>query len=296
MRQSNAFTLVELLVVIAIIGILVALTLCGVQAARDTSRRVKCQYNLSSLALAIHNYELTHRVLPAGVLNKAGPIENAPVGYHHNWLSRILPHMDQPNVFRAIDWQESVYAIKNLPVRRLSLPLLQCPSDPATADLACTNYAAIHHGQEAPIDESNHGPFVLNRFLSLREITDGLAHTMFLAEKIGDDKDLGWMSGTRATLRNLGSIVQIPAPPATPPLYLSQTDWDQLPPQEQSADLAVWKADPNPQRVGGIGSWHQQSVNAAFGDGATRGIQVNVDPKLLRQWGNRADGELPLSN
>jgi len=77
-RRTNGFTLVELLVVIAIIGILVALLLPAVQAAREAARRSQCQNHLSQLILAVHNYEMAHQVFPPGTINPTGPIVNVP--------------------------------------------------------------------------------------------------------------------------------------------------------------------------------------------------------------------------
>ncbi|MCH8841333.1 MAG: DUF1559 domain-containing protein, partial [Planctomycetes bacterium] len=68
-RSLHGFTLVELLVVIAIIGVLVALLLPAVQAARESARRMSCQNNEKNMALACLNYESTKRVFPPGALN-----------------------------------------------------------------------------------------------------------------------------------------------------------------------------------------------------------------------------------
>src|SRR4051812_27688053 len=88
MRHSRrAFTLVELLVVIAIIGVLVALLLPAVQAAREASRRSSCSNNLKQLSLAMLNYESTFNALPGGS-GRFGCCWGT-------WMVRVLPYMEQ---------------------------------------------------------------------------------------------------------------------------------------------------------------------------------------------------------
>lgn len=201
--KRNAFTLVELLVVIAIIGILVALLLPAVQAAREAARRSHCVNNLRQLVLGVHNYELAYEHLPVGTTNPTGPIKNIPVGDHMSWIARTLPYFGEQNRFAHVDFSKSAYHKANDPVRQTMFELLLCPSYPGY-ETDGSNYAACHHDREAPIDETNNGSFILNRRLTLDDIKDGLSYTFFIGEKQPDAFDLGWISGTSSTLRNAG--------------------------------------------------------------------------------------------
>jgi prepilin-type N-terminal cleavage/methylation domain-containing protein/prepilin-type processing-associated H-X9-DG protein len=203
-RSFAAFTLVELLVVIAIIGILVALLLPAIQASRESARRAMCTNQLGQLIMALHDFEAAHENYPAGTVDAAGPIKNIPVGHHISWIAHILPYIDESPLYNSIDLSLSAYHSKNDRARQASIDVLICPSNPANV-WPYSNYAGCHHDKEAPIDANNSGVFFLNSRITRDDLRDGAAYTLFLGEKLIDDFDLGWLSGTAATLRNAGN-------------------------------------------------------------------------------------------
>ena len=317
-RRRVGFTLVELLVVIAIIGVLVALLLPAVQAAREAARRTSCVNNLSQMIIATHNYEMAMRVYPPGTIDKTGPVQNAPLGYHHNWLEQLLPYMEEKNAWNAVDRTVSVYHAKNGPVVAHQVRILNCPS--SWFGDQNLNYAAVHHEVEAPIDANNNGVFFLNSAVRYDDITDGSAHTAFMGEKLPDAWDIHWLSGTRATLRNMGSALNaldynsgLPKPGSGgfPIDSTMSTDGFYMPDEpaeasevedEMPGDLPIVVDVPLAQRpangpgsplfVGGFGSMHPGGTSMAFGDGSARFVSLSISPAVLSQFGHRADGKL----
>jgi len=152
MRRSG-FTLVELLVVIAIIGILVALLLPAVQAAREAARRMSCGNNLKQLGVALHNYHDTYKVFPPGTINAANssssmqPILDHPLTggtLNHTGHMLILPFMEMQPLHDQINFNicssgfEGSYAgtglrggwpNTNTPLMQILIPTFLCPSD-----------------------------------------------------------------------------------------------------------------------------------------------------------------------
>lgn len=211
-RVQRAFTLVELLVVIAIIGVLVALLLPAVQSAREAARRMSCTNNLKQLGLALHNYHDNHLTFPPLMIYRT-PDPGAP--YHHTWITKILPYMEQMNLYLSMDVTKPAWDVAaGGPMRfaRNQVQTLQCPSDtrlkrPADShEVAFTAYSA-NEGWDwwgdcctlSPPDtwigwypflashpemhgQSFLGVFPNNRSVKMSEVKDGTSNVIALAE------------------------------------------------------------------------------------------------------------------
>ncbi len=270
---ARGFTLVELLVVIAIIGVLLGMSIPAMQNMRELARRSNCGQNLAQLSLALSGYSARNGHYPVGTFASIGPIRSEPVGYHHNWIAGLLPMMDASNVYDAIDPSVSVYASANDEVRKLRIPVLQCPSASDIRDNS-TCYAGIHASTETPIDENNDGLFRLNIPVSDNDITDGLAHTLFVGEKLSPyNEDLGWISGTRSSLRNTGHPINA----------------------ERSRVRGVQSGNQvSPTYVGGLASDHPGGCHLLLGSGQYDFRSASTDLRVLQQLASRADGGIPI--
>src|SRR5687768_17044091 len=130
----KGFTLVELLVVIAIIGVLVALLLPAVQAAREAARRMSCSNNLKQFGIALHNFENTNRQLPAGEISSTA------------YLSphvQMLPFFEQQSLYAMFDMLKGAFDAPNTTPGAIQPPLFLCPTDPRpdrSQAMGWTNY------------------------------------------------------------------------------------------------------------------------------------------------------------
>ena len=142
MKRRRGFTLIELLVVIAIIGVLVALLLPAVQAAREAARRMQCTSNLKQIGIALHSYVAAIGVFPPGyvttidrsVLDACNQDKEnqhgVDLGTGWAWGSMILPYMEQAPLYNSINFNLSVAYHANDTCSLTALSAFLCPSDP----------------------------------------------------------------------------------------------------------------------------------------------------------------------
>ena len=199
------FTLVELLVVIAIIGILVALLLPAIQAAREAARRSECSNNLKQIVLGLHNYHDVHGAFPMGANHSTGG--SYPSYLMFDWLARTFPFLEQDTVSSNINFGigYNINHATNNKMMKTQIDILQCPSTPGlpkwttccsgipgAEDAAVTSYSAVSThlvitGQ-FPMARTYSGSgviYALSR-TRMRDVLDGTSTTVVLSESWTD--------------------------------------------------------------------------------------------------------------
>src|SRR5689334_10404673 len=216
--KRRAFTLVELLVVIAIIGLLVALLLPAIQAAREAARRSQCKNNLKQLGLALHNFESARRAFPAGFISTPkGNVVNADgTGPGWGWGAYILPYLEESSVFQQLDFKSNIEVnlSPNKDLRVVTLQVFRCPSDSVELPMfnvqdasggtitqaAFGNYVGVAGTYEVSVcpdgvypnldaagrpecvhAENANGVLYRNHQIAIKQITDGLSHTIMIS-------------------------------------------------------------------------------------------------------------------
>ena len=186
-RNLRGFTLVELLVVIAIIGILIALLLPAVQAAREAARRTQCTNNLKQLVLAMHNYHDVHKTFTRNAFRNPNW-----EGYENFSTNvRILPFIEQNALYDQFSFNATWSANYGGPMQRRVHAFL-CPSAPLYVgsigwsgpgvNYAWCSGSSPHTGGGGADGTGQNGMFMNNRDFRMADATDGTSNTIFVSE------------------------------------------------------------------------------------------------------------------
>ena len=232
--HNNAFTLVELLVVIAIIGILIAMLLPAVQAAREAARRMQCTNHLKQISLAAHNHHDIRKCFPAeGV---GDPMPTGLFGRGLSFRGRLLPYIEQRNFYDQIDVANTdADAHSGLSQGKISVFL--CPSCSVeyqnfTGTQETDKYVSHYFGIAGALGENprtkrqyttdpaktsfdatgpfaNTGVIYYNSRVNFAGITDGTSNT-FLVGEIAWNGYGGYQNWTRGTTPNDGTVPNMP--------------------------------------------------------------------------------------
>ena len=296
-RQAHqrGFTLVELLVVISIIGVLVSLLLPAVQAAREAARRTSCNNNLKQIGLALHTYHDTYRVLPPGWV-----AFNPSTGRPHwlgepgwAWSARILPFMEQTNVYEGLIHPElPITDDANAEARATPIPVYRCPSDIGArtfglrggdpyfgsgggfrpVDLATGNYPGVFgtvdfhdicHGAKC---EGN-GSIIFQRGIRFADVRNGLSQTFVVGERSSKKAPSTWVGMVTGGEHAPARIVAV----ATYP-----------PNSEQEPEHYFHN----------FSSFHPNGTNFVLADGSVRLVTETIEEQLYHALCTRAGNEV----
>ncbi len=292
-RFARGFTLVELLVVIAIIGILIALLLPAVQAAREAARRMTCTNNLKQVGLAMHLYHDVHRRLPPGWSawhpSTGQPYFLGKPGWA--WGVGLLPFIEQSALGQSIRLDLPITDPANAKARITPLSVFRCPTDPceetfvlepgnepkpnydpgfSATELAASNYigvfgttrmAEVCGGGGNCVGD---GAMVFQRSFRFADIADGLSSTYVVGERSSEISPSTWVGVLAGGSHGPGRVVGVAV---TPP---------------NSAQKAF----------ANFSSRHPAGTNFLAGDGSVRLTPETVDMRVYHALCTRATGDL----
>ena len=305
LHERRAFTLVELLVVIAIIGILVALLLPAIQAAREAARRSQCSNNMKQLALGMQNYHDTHHTLPPGNFHYdpgAGtvPADRSWVGTNHagcghcpdgsfGWPVFILPFMEEQAVYDLIDFTRQAYTPflwdnsnrgaqgdpANSEASTSQPPAFACPSARRARPANEQKDYAINGGAGCCAERRDGNPLAASRLgighymsqIRFADVTDGTSNVFMFLEKAHS-------TSSSRTARDIGG---------NPFFFVTH----------QSQGYVDSRYPPNvDNEVRGSAGYHPGGVHVTMVDGAVRFVGDDIDFRTWQAMFTRMGGEV----
>jgi prepilin-type N-terminal cleavage/methylation domain-containing protein/prepilin-type processing-associated H-X9-DG protein len=326
-RIRRGFTLIELLVVIAIIGVLIALLLPAVQAAREAARRSQCTNNLKQIALALHNYHDQQGAFPIGWSYFAwfDPGWTLP-GKRYTLFASILPQLEQQNSFNSINFLLPVYGgtylgvstpgLYQTTVTLTKISSLVCPSDgrqtplavPAQTSVGYTQSSYAGNGGVTNIinwcSSSNGvsctgwipttGMFGVDSSVNMADVKDGTSNTVMVGECSQFKNDPDSVMNFWTVGANFGSSV---GNGVTRPqgfvLMIAKPNASMLIPQPSSSGSSTDRLSTQWQVMGqwGFRSLHPGGANMAFADGSVRFLKETVNISTYQALSTKNLGE-----
>jgi prepilin-type processing-associated H-X9-DG protein len=276
------------LVVIAIIGILIALLLPAVQAAREAARRMQCGNHLKQLGLGLHGYHAAHNKLPPGWMQDPidGLVTDVPHYSRYSWTARIMPYLEQSSVYMQLgvdnDLARDLEVASLLAAMQAPQPNCRCPSDvgPAlnadrplqgtvrTFSVALSNYVGAYtSGGVANAAFPFNGTFNLNSNIGWKDFVDGSSNTIVIGERAyqanGVSPHAATVWGTRGTaVANTKRVAHVSFNGKG---MINSVD-------ESNSTLQ------NSSQMG-LSSLHPGGVQVVFADGSVRFLSETIDQK-----------------
>ncbi|MDA1048970.1 MAG: DUF1559 domain-containing protein [Planctomycetota bacterium] len=310
MNRRHGFTLIELLVVIAIIGILVALLLPAVQAAREAARRMSCTNNLKQIGLSLHHYHDTYKVFPPGYLAN-GVTETDPAsaetGHGFAWGALLLPFIEQSSLHDHFEFSEDCRDTHNVHHGEEQLPGFRCPTDSGTDtfevtsggttyEIATANYVGIMgYGSVTMTPGKPMGPgiFYRNSQVRLADILDGTSNTIMIGERTQRHRFMAggsivdahstWYAAIPGAMRPAGMMAMTEAAGSLVLGHVGQPAMGTM--------MAMHHTPNSTNHIVNFSSLHPGGINFVACDGSVHFLAETIDYNTFRWLGERADGK-----